>query len=165
MRGANDRQGEHHMNNHWHEQIQRHMNGQSSAEESAALCEALKRDADLRALYLDYMNLDAALGAMAEAEAAAVFGTGGPATIRPAKPRPGWHRWLWLAPSAASAALVIFFGVIAEHRAASPSRPDIGELTSSARSAISRLRPDMPPPIPAWMSPTAPLLGEPGHPH
>jgi hypothetical protein len=151
------------MNSHWHEQIQRHMNVQSSPEESAALCEALRRDADLRALYLDYMNLDAALGAMAEAEATAAFGTGAPATLRPAHPRLGWHRWLWLAPSAASAALVILFGVIAEHRAASLSQPDIGELTSSARTAISRLRPAMPPSIPAWMSPTAQLLGEPGH--
>ncbi len=153
------------MNNHWHEQIQRHMNGQSTAEESAALCEALKRDADLRALYLDYMNLDAALGEMAEAEATAVFGAGAPETTKPAQPLLGWHRWLWLAPSAASAALVILFCVIAEHRAASPSRPDIGELTSSVRTAISRLRPDMPPPIPAWMSPTAVLLKEPGHPY
>jgi len=153
------------MNDRWHEQIQRHMNGQSSAEESAALCEALNRDADLRSLYLDYMNLDATLGAMAEAEATAVFGADGPAILRPAQPRPGWHHWLWLAPSAASAALVILFGVIAEHRASSSSRADIGELTSSARTAISRLRPDMPPPIPAWMSPTAPLLREPGHPY
>lgn len=153
------------MNSHWHEQIQRHMNGQLSAEESDALCEALKRDADLRALYLDYMNLDAALGAMAEAEAATVFKTNRPASSRPAQAPLGWRRWFWLAPSAASAALVLLFGVISEHRAASSPQTDIGELTSSARTAISRLRPDVPPSIPAWMSPTAPLLREPGNPY
>jgi anti-sigma factor RsiW len=153
------------MNSHWHEQIQRHMNGQLSAEESAALCEALKRDADLRALYLDYMNLDAALGAMAEKEAATVFGADRPAIIRSAQPPMGWRRWFWLAPSAASAALVLLFGVISEHRAASSPRPDIGELTSSARTAISRLRPEVPPAIPKWMSPTAQLLRGPSNPY
>ena len=55
------------MKNHWHEQIQRYVNGQASAEEAAALQAALNEDAELRALYLDYMNLDVALGAAAEA--------------------------------------------------------------------------------------------------
>ena len=53
------------MNNDWHAQIQCYMNGQAGAEEVAALQAALQADAGLRALYLDYMNLDAALGAAA----------------------------------------------------------------------------------------------------
>ena len=53
------------MKNNAHEQIQRYMNGQASTEEAAALQTALKNDADLRALYLDYMNLDVALAGAA----------------------------------------------------------------------------------------------------
>jgi len=57
------------MKSHWHETIQQYVDGQSSAEETVALFNGLNEDADLRALYLDYMNLDMALGAMADAVA------------------------------------------------------------------------------------------------
>jgi hypothetical protein len=150
------------MNDHWHEQIQRHMSGRSSAEESAALCEALSRDAELRALYLDYMNLEATLGAAAEAGAAAAVGADGPAAGRPARARLAWHGWRWLAPAAACAALAVF-GLLSGRRHAAAARPDLGALTTSARTAISRLGNEAPRPFPAWMSPTAPLLAEPGY--
>jgi anti-sigma factor RsiW len=145
------------MNDHWHRQIQRHMNGESGPEESAALEAALARDPEVRALYLDYMNLDAALGATAEAAAAAA----GPADGRPGHARRSWPRWQWLAPVAACAALVAV-AVLSEHRAAVPPPPDLAAATSSARSAIAHLRPQVPSPLPAWMSPTASLLPEPG---
>ena len=57
------------MKSHWHATIQQYVDGQSSAEEAAALFNSLNEDAALRALYLDYMNLDMALGAVADAVA------------------------------------------------------------------------------------------------
>ncbi len=54
------------MSPHWHDLIQNHLAGRTTPEEVLALQEALKTDAELRALYLDYMNLDVALEAMAE---------------------------------------------------------------------------------------------------
>jgi hypothetical protein len=150
------------MNDPWHDLIQRHLNGQLGAEESAALVEALNRDAELRALYLDYMNLDAALGARAETAAAAAGGET-PATLRSAPAPWAWPRRRWLAPAAAFAAVVIF-GLLFERRGAAPARPDLDAVTRSARRAISHLPTGVPPAIPAWMSPTAPLLTESGYP-
>lgn len=49
-----------------HDAIQRYMSGSATREESEALQEALKNDAELRLLYLDYLNLDLALEAKAE---------------------------------------------------------------------------------------------------
>ena len=57
------------MNDLWHEKIQRCMTGDATQEEIAALQHALKSDAELRALYLDYLNLDLALEMAAAAEA------------------------------------------------------------------------------------------------
>jgi hypothetical protein len=146
------------MNDLWHERIQRQLNGQSSAEESAALEEALNRDAQLRALYLDYANLDAALGAAAEAAAFPARGARRPAQAPLSRPL-----WRWLAPAAACAALLLV-GLLYERRGAARGRADLNAVTLSARAAISRLPARVPPPIPAWMSPTASLLGEPGYP-
>jgi hypothetical protein len=53
--------------NDWHDLIQKHLAGNASSEESLTLEKALEKDADLRRLYLDYANLDMALGASAEA--------------------------------------------------------------------------------------------------
>ena len=50
----------------WHDTIQRYMSGSTTREESEALEDALKNDAELRLLYLDYLNLDLALEAKAE---------------------------------------------------------------------------------------------------
>ena len=58
------------MNHDWHDLIQRYIAGTLSDEEALALQNALKSDEDLRALYLDYMNLDVALGSHAESRAA-----------------------------------------------------------------------------------------------
>lgn len=54
------------MSAHWHDAIQRYMAGSATREESEALQDALKNDAELRLLYLDYLNLDLALEAKAE---------------------------------------------------------------------------------------------------
>lgn len=53
--------------NDWHDLIQRHLTGMASPEEAATLENALEANADLRSLYLDFANIDMALGASAEA--------------------------------------------------------------------------------------------------
>lgn len=54
----------------WHQLIQNHLAGLASEEESAELETALNEDAKLRALYLDYANLDMSLEASAQAATA-----------------------------------------------------------------------------------------------
>ena len=53
------------MNHDWHDLIQRYIAGTLADHDALALQDALKSDEDLRALYLDYMNLDVALEAHA----------------------------------------------------------------------------------------------------
>ncbi len=148
------------MKKHWHEQIQRHLNGQSSVGEAAALQAALSEDAELRALYLDYMNLDVALGAAGEAATINENGTGRMATF----PRPTAqslpHYWPWIAATAACAASVVF-AMLPKHRNASPARPDIAAIVSSTQGAIARFSLEPPSLFPAWASPTASLLEPP----
>lgn len=55
-------------NDNWHELIQKHLAGLANPEESAKLEQSLESDAKLRALYLDYANLDMALESSAKAE-------------------------------------------------------------------------------------------------
>ena len=153
------------MKDHWHEQIQRTVNGQSSAEEIAALREALNADAELRAWYLDYMNLDAALGAAADAAVIAENATGSSETARFPRPRARLspHFWRWLAATAACAALVVL-ALFPSHRDASRARPDFAAAISSTQSAIARLSVEPASVLPAWISPTASLLDQPGFP-
>jgi len=151
------------MNNHWHEAIQRHLDGQAGAEESAALHQALKEDAGLRAHYLDHLNLDASLDAMANA-AAAENRIGSLAPDGRPVSRPALRHWRWFAATAACAALALLV-VFSRHRAAARAQPDIAAVTSATHTAISRLRADVPPVLPAWMSPTASLLEPPGFPN
>ena len=54
------------MSEDWHDVIQRYISGSASREESERLQEALKDDAEVRLLYLDYLNLELALEAKAE---------------------------------------------------------------------------------------------------
>ena len=151
------------MKDRWHEQIQRYVNGQSSEGEAAALHEALNEDTELRTLYLDYVNLDAALGAMADAAVIAVNGPGRTATFPRILARLSSRSWRWLAVTAACAAVVGFVMLI-ERRDTPRARPDISAVTAATRTAISQLRADMPPALPAWMSPTASLLDQPDFP-
>lgn len=148
------------MKNHWHEQIQRYVNGQSSAEEAAALRAALSNDAELRALYLDYMNLDVALGAAAELAASAESGADKTVDF-PQAPAPSSLRYgRWLAGITACAAVVLL-AVLPRQRHAAPARRDIAVAVSSTESAIARLSVEPASPFPSWMSPTGSLLDQP----
>ena len=145
------------MRNHWHEQIQRYVNGQSSVTEATALQAALSENVKLRSLYIDYMNLDVALRAAAEIEAVAASGTG-PIAIFPR--HPAWfspYPWRWLAAAAACVALVMWTA-LPKHRDSSPQQVDLPATISSTQKAIARLSVEPSASFPEWMSPTASLL-------
>jgi anti-sigma-K factor RskA len=148
------------MKDHWHEQVQRYVNGESSEEEAAALEAAMNEDAELRALYLDYMNLDVALGAVAEMTAIAGNGTDRMAAFPQPAARLSLHYWRWLAATAACAALAVL-ALHPRHRDALRERPDLVATISSTQNAIARLSVEPPASLPAWMSPTASMLDQP----
>lgn len=144
------------MRTDWHGLIQRHIAGAATAREAAALGEALHADAGLRALYLDYMNLDVALEAAADAVTG--MGTMSPESATLPQPAPGrcFHLWPWAA--AAACAALILLTALPGHRSSPSPRPDAAVTISSARQAIARLSLEPAPALPAWMSPTAPML-------
>ncbi|MDR3406747.1 MAG: hypothetical protein P4L99_29950 [Chthoniobacter sp.] len=148
------------MKDHWHEQIQRYVNGQASTEEADALQAALIDDAELRALYLDYMNLDVALSAAAELAAIGESGAGRMTHFPPAPPPSSLRYGRRLAALAACVTLALLV-VLPKHRQAAPARPDIAAAISSTQSAIARLSVEPASPFPSWMSPTGSLLDQP----
>ncbi len=80
--------------------VQRYVAGECSPEESAFLEKSLETDPELRADYLDYLNMEVALSAMAAAPPSAARET--PAEITPLPvAQPGWLRWRPLASAAA----------------------------------------------------------------
>ncbi len=88
-----------------HELVQCYLSGEATAEETATLQEALKADADLRALYLDFANLDVAL----EGVAAATEPLDVPRAVATARaPRSPWMQWRPLTAAAAGVALGMF---------------------------------------------------------
>jgi hypothetical protein len=91
------------MNTEWHELIQRYIAGTTTAEEAMSLQQSLKTDAKLRTLYLDYVNLDVALEAKAEA-AEMIPDSRQHALVHPR------HRNVWLQwrPVMAAAAGIVF---------------------------------------------------------
>lgn len=148
------------MNAHWHEQIQRCLSGDATPEEIVPLQQALKDDAALRALYLDYMNLDVALGAAAEAAAFTENDAGRIASFPRPDAQPSPHYWRWVASTAACAALTVV-ALLSRPRTSSRAGWDIAATISSTQSAIARLSVEPPSSFPAWVSPTASLLDQP----
>jgi anti-sigma factor RsiW len=148
------------MKPHWHETIQQYVDGQSSAEEAAALLKGLNEDAELRALYLDYMNLDMALGAMADAAAVDENGPNRITPLREARAGLSPHYWRWAAAAAAIAALTVFAML---PKVPKPLRTgqDVAAAIAASQGAIARLSFDTTSALPAWMSPTASLLEPP----
>ena len=148
------------MKAHWHKTIQQYLDGQSSAEEVAALSNDLNEDAELRAVYLDYMNLDMALGAMADALPVEENGSNRMTSLHEARAGAWPHLWRWAAAAAAIAALVVFAML---PRVPKPLRigPDGAAAITSSQNAIARLAFDTTSALPAWMSPTASLLESP----
>lgn len=147
------------MTSPWHERIQRYLDGQAGAEESAELEAAIRSDPEVLALYLDYVNLDVALGTAAEMATLAENGAGR-AAIPSRPPRLlSTGRWPWLAAAAACAALVLF-SLRLGHRSPSQTGPDIDAACSSTQAPLARLAMESPL-FPEWMSPTASMLNQP----
>jgi hypothetical protein len=92
------------MNHDWHDLIQRYIADTLSDDEALALQNALKSDADLRALYLDYMSLDVALGSHAESRAAVNEILASPMAGETSRSA----RWLSWRPITAAAAGIVF---------------------------------------------------------
>lgn len=147
------------MKSHWHQHIQRYANGQASAEDASSLEAALKEDAELRALYLDYMNLDVAL--IAAAEAATI--TGSEISKEATFPRPParWSSppWRWVTAVAACVALIVF-AMLPKHHAPLPAHPDIAATISSTQGAIAQLSVEPPSLFPQWASVTDSMLDQ-----
>jgi len=148
------------MNPQWHEDIQKYVDGQSSAEETATLCKALSEDAELRALYLDYMNLDMSLGALADAAVVEENGPNRITTLHEARADTSPHYWRWAAAAAAFAVLVVFERLPKAPKQL-PTGHDVAAVITSSQGAIARLSLDTTSALPAWMSPTASLLESP----
>ncbi len=149
------------MTSHWHEQIQRYVNGQANAAEAVDLQAALNGDAKLRALYLDYVNLDVALAAVADAEAIAedeiariAASARGTAWSSPRSGRV-------LVAMAACAALFIGALLIRHRPSAQQSNSDVAAACAATQEVITRLAVEPPALFPAWASPTASMLDPP----
>src|SRR5271165_3630616 len=145
------------MKSHWHETIQQYVDGQSSAKEAAALFDGLRDDADVRALYLDYVNLDMALDAMADAVAVEENESN---RMTPLHEAPGGappHLWRWAAATVAIAAVAVFAMLPRVPKPLRTGQNAAAAITSS-QNAIARLQFDAASALPAWMSPTASLL-------
>jgi len=137
------------------ELIQRHLDGCATPEESSALQQALKESSELRARYLDYVNLDVALSALADATAVEE----GTITEMPVA-QSSHFRWRAFAAAAACLASVCIAGLLT-HRKHSPARVDVAAAIESTQKAIAQM--PVPPvsPLPAWISPTASMLEPP----
>jgi hypothetical protein len=146
------------MRTDWHEHIQRYANGQAGAEESAALQAALIEDAKLRALYLEYMNLDVALAAAAEATQITENGIDETADSHPRARPVQYGRWLGGAAAACVGLFVI--GMLSRRSNPSPTPPDVAAACSRTRQAITRLFVEPPQVFPAWASPTDSMLDQ-----
>lgn len=106
------------MNADWHDLIHRHLAGLATDEEVDALQAALKSDAESRALYLDYMNLDVSL------EAVAARAEMTRAATPPAVGRARWNvrvQWRPLAMAAVLILAAIPAGVLLQQASASPA--------------------------------------------
>lgn len=93
------------MKTDWPELIQRYISGSATAEETTALQMALEADPDLRAAYLDLMNLDVALAAAADAsDLMPVLETAKPRVVR----SNAWMQWRPLTAAAAGLMIGLF---------------------------------------------------------
>jgi len=143
------------MSGHDEELMQRHLDGCATPEESSALQETLKENAELRARYLDYVNLDVALSALADAAAVEEEIP----NVTPMLERP---RFQWRAFAAAAAVLAsVFVAGLLIHRKPSPARPDLAAAIASTEKAIAQMPVPPSSPLPEWISPTASMLEPP----
>jgi hypothetical protein len=143
-----------------YELIRRQFDGEATEEDIQQLEAALRDDASFRADYVRYLNLDAALGAAAQAAALRESGTGKIATFPQSSARLSPHYVRWLAAAAACAALVVFLA-LPRHPKPHRAQPDVAAMFSSTENHIARVSVEPPSMFPVWASPTASLLDQP----
>ncbi len=149
------------MRNEWHEQSQRYLDGKSSEQEIASLHHALAEDAELRRLYLDYVNLEVALNNASEKWALAERETDRATNFPDPTSETSAGFWRWVAVAAACLALLFCVVLFMKRRAPEAARPDFAATFASTRRAIAGLSLEPAPPL-AWSnSPTASLLAPP----
>jgi len=148
------------MRSNWHDAVQRYLDGQLDAEESTVFHRTLKESAELRALYLDYVNLEVALAAAAEAPALTRESLGKTRSFPPSTDLLSWPRWRWVASVAACLALVLCARFYAVRQMSRPHM-DVTTALTSTQSAIARLSIKPLSTLPDWLSPTASLLDQP----
>jgi len=141
------------------ELIRRQFEGEATADDLRQLEAALRDDARFRADYVRYVNLDVALGAVAQMATLTESSPGKLVAFPRSSARSSPHYRRWLAGVAASAALIVFFA-LPRHPKPQRAQPDVAAIFSSTESRIAR---DSEPPsmFPAWASPTASLLDKP----
>ena len=98
--------------------IQRYADGLAAEEEAASLERALRDDAELRAAFLEYVNLDSALEALAAANEAEVAEK----LVRFPRPMP----WRWAAAAAVLLSLIGGWLIFKSPVAAGPTMREIG---------------------------------------
>ncbi len=142
------------MNTDWHELIQRHMAGITTAEDAALLQDSLKREDAVAGLYLRYMNLDVALEAHA-ISAAEVTRT---LLAKPAT-RQRWFQWR---PLAAAAGLV--FGLFSASVVVALALPLAGKAMTLLRESFETASPPLIRGVPIepgqWSGDSSEIVGE-----
>jgi len=151
------------MNHDWHDLIQRYIAGTLKDDEAVALQNALKSDNDLRALYLDYMNLDVALGSHAESRAAVNEILASPIageTKRPAR----WLSWRPLTAAAAGILFGMFFTSVVFGYVVPRTMERVRTVFSeSFESGVTKTAPGLPHETSLWMGDEAEVVAaEPG---
>lgn len=138
------------MNGKWHDLIQRWLAGTSTEAEAAELQQALKTDNELRALYLDYANLDAALEIAAKVASmgrAPVAEFPGRAKARNATRTRSW--WIPAAAAAAIAAIASWFLLVTQD---STKPANLAVLTRQLGAVWAEAAPQPGQPLPSrWL--------------
>jgi hypothetical protein len=138
------------MNVKWHDIIQRWLAGTAAEAEAAELQEALKTDGELRTLYLEYANLDAAL------EIAANVASMGRASLAEfperTKERKSTSTRPWWIPAAAAAAIAAIASWFLFVTPDSAKQANLAVLTREAGAVWAEAGPPVGRPLPSrWL--------------
>lgn len=150
------------MKTDWHEIIQRYAAGTATKEETLALQEALKTDPDLRAAYLDHMNLEVALEAAAEAEEllAEARPLAKSSTLTPRSP---WMQWRPITAAAAGIVLGMFGTTMVWSYVVPRAARRVAVLREGFESGVTRTVPGLPATPDVWSGDEAEVVPESDH--
>lgn len=146
----------------WHQLIQRYAAGTATKEETLALQEALKADPALRAAYLEHMNLDVALEALADAEE--LLAEARPlAKAPPLPPRSPWMQWRPITAAAAGIVLGMFGTSMVWSYVVPRTAKRVAVLRDGFESGMTRAVPGLPGAPDVWSGDEAEVVSESGH--